>query len=525
MSKEKVLLIGFDGATWDLIAPWADEGKLPAFRKLMQEGAWGDLESTIPPLSPAAWTSILTGVNPGKHSVFCFVKPKEGSYFVRPISSRDKKAKSIWHLLSDQGRKVVLINIPFTYPVDRVKGVMISGLGTPSRSSEFSYPPEFKQKLLRRFPDYDVDFNEDLIQLSSDKSSMLDKVKVVTAEQIRAGKYLLENEDWHLFAIVFRSADVIQHYYWNDKATILEYYRQVDEFLQWSMARMDADTTLLVCSDHGFSGVHTRVYANNWLHQLGLLQLNKPTKALWNRLSPSAETLQRMLVKFGFRNIAWRLKRSPLLEVVIKHLVHSEELQYIFDVDWLRTKAYFGETSGGMVNVNLRGREPRGFVDEGGFETLREYIMKEALELRDPATSLNAIKQAYKGDEIYSGESRDIPDVVLLANEGYNLRGSYNKAGNIFEREEVRNGDHHRSGIIAAYGRGIKRGGKLEGASVYDITPTILHLMGIPVPSYMDGKVSVEVLTEEVAALKPRTGSEQERVRDRISDLKRRGGL
>ncbi|MFC1999226.1 alkaline phosphatase family protein [Chloroflexota bacterium] len=516
----KVLVIGLDGATWEVVAPLADEGKLPALRKLMQEGAYGDLESTMPPNTPSAWTSIFTGVNAGKHSLFCFVKRKEGSYFIKPISSRDKKVKSIWHILSEQGRRVILMNIPCTYPVDKVNGIMISGLGTPSRSACFTYPPKFKQKLLREFPNYDVDFNEDLILLSSDKSFILDKIKFLTAEQISVAKHLFETEPWHLFTIVFRSTDLIQHYYWNDKETIFEYYRQIDEFLQWSMSNMDRNTTLLVCSDHGFSGVNTRVCLNNWLHEIGLLQLNRPTNTLWKKLLPSAETVQRLLAKFGLRNLAWRLKRSRLLEVVVKHLVPSEDLQYLFNVDWSRTKAYFWESSGGIISVNLKGREPQGIVEEAEFDTIREQVIKEALQLKDPKISRNIINHACRGEEEYHGESPDIPDVILLPNKGYRLWGAYNKSGNICEDEVVRIGDHRRNGILAAYGGQVRPGGRIEGARVYDVTPTILRLLGIPVPSYMDGKTTVEVSTEETTNLKPDTGVEQRRIRDRITRLK-----
>jgi len=523
-AKGKVVVIGLDGATWDLVLPWVEEGELPAFRKLIREGAYGNLESTIPPITPAAWTSIFTGVNPGKHSVFGFIKRKEDSYFVRPVSSQDKKVKSIWHLLSERGRKMVLINIPFTYPVDRVKGIMISGLGTPSRNSNFTHPPEFKQQLLRKFPNYYIDFNEDLILRSSDKSFILEQIKAVTATQIKVGKYLFENEDWHLFTIVVRSPDTIQHYYWNDQETILEYYRQADEFMQWVMAGMTTDTTLLVCSDHGFFGVSTRVHINNWLDRLNLLQLNKVRNGLWNKLLPSAETLHRILAKFGFRRLVWNLKRSQLLEIVMKHFVHSEGFQYIFDIDWLKTKACFLEASAGIININLKGREPQGVVEEEEFEALREYIIKEALKLVDPATSHNVIKGAYKGNEVYFGESSNIPDVLLLANEGYRLVGVYNRAGDIFEPEKELTGNHYRTGIIAAYGRGIRRGGRIKVASVYDVTPIILQLMGIPIPNYMDGAPSEQLLDADVLALKP-SSRKEEQIRDRIRELKRQGKL
>ena len=263
MGSKKVVLIGVDGATWKFIEPWIKNNKLKGLKKMVLGGARADLESTVPPISPSAWTSIFTGTDPGKHNIFGFVKRKKDSYFVTPISSFDRKTTPVWKLISDHGKRCVLINIPFAYPPDEINGIMTTGLGTPSKSSEFCYPKSFRKILLKKFPEYDVDFNEDLIEFGLDKTPV-QHIKTITNEQIRLAKKLFKSESWDLFSIVFRSTDVIQHYYWNDEKVILDCYQQLDAFIDWVSEKLDKDTYLIICSDHGFSNVHTSIYINNY---------------------------------------------------------------------------------------------------------------------------------------------------------------------------------------------------------------------------------------------------------------------
>ena len=496
MTNQKVVLLGIDGATWSLIKPWIKEKKLPGFQKLLENGAHSDLESTTPPLSPPAWTSIFTGTNPGKHNIFGFVKRKENSYFITPISSKDRMANPIWKIISDCGKRCVLLNIPFSYPPDPVNGIMTSGLGTPSRNSEFVYPADYRKKILREFPKFDVDFNEDLIFLGTNRDP-IKQIKDITHAQTLLGKHLFKTEKWDFFSVVFRSTDVIQHYYWNDRDAVLDCYRQMDDFLNWTLDNLGSDTTLLVCSDHGFEPVHTSVNMNNWLEKKGFLSMNKNKKKGIKRILPSAETIQIWLLKLGLRNLVSRLKRSKFIEPVVRRLIPSRRVQHLCDIEWGKSDVYFREGSFGMLNVNLKGREPEGKVKQGGLKKVQEKLIREALKWKDPRNGNRVIRKGYPGHEVYHGTSKNIPDMVLIRNDGYKLQGGYDRTGKIFEEESTRIGDHAKYGILSAYGRGVNKKKELKGAKVYDLAPTILYLLGISVPGEMDGNVLLELFIKE----------------------------
>lgn len=484
-SRLRVIMLGWDGATWDLLLPWVEEGKLPGIGRVMEGGVWGTLLSVIPPISPSAWTTIFTGVNPGKHGVFGFVKRKPGSYFITPISSRDRKAAPIWSILSAEGKRVVLVNIPFAYPPDQVNGIMITGLGTPSKRSDFVQPPDRKATIVRQFPHYDVDYNEDQILLSDDKSFVLDEIERVTKSQIEAFAHLLRTEEWDFAAAVFRSLDVVQHFFWDDPDSVLEYYQQLDDLLDWCLSSfMQEGDSLLVCSDHGFCRVHMRLYINNWLESLGLLAISKPKSG--QRSRPSAETFQAILLAMGMKSLVWRLKRSEKLESVLGGVVRSTRFQHLLDMRWTETRAYFGDESDGLVWLNLEGREPEGIVASEQRKALQEQIIQAALQIRDPSTGQPVIHSAYAGDDLFDGDGM-IPDIVLLPNEGYRLVGGYNYAGSMFVKEKARIANHAPEGVLAAFGPLVRKGERIYGAGVTDITPTILRMLDFGMLKGMDG--------------------------------------
>ena len=494
--KAKAILVGLDGATWNLIKPWAEDGSLPSFKKIIQNGSTGGLLSSIPPSSPIAWASIFTGRNPGKHSIFSFVKPKAGSYFIRPISSRDIKSETLWDFLTRHGKRGIYLNIPFSYPIKKINGIITSGLGTPSIKSKFSYPENIKEDIAKKFPNYNVDFEEDLILRSENRKFIIPKIRETTSEHIGLSKYLFKRERWVLFSIVLRSLDVIQHYYWNDKEIILQYYQQIDEFLGWLTENMDENMTLLICSDHGFNYAYKKVCINNWLEKIGLLKVKNSGKDLTSNSLLSAETIQKYLMKLGLKKIVWWAKRSKLLEPMTHYLFPSKQFRHIYQIDWANTKAYYLVGSAGIININLKGREPQGIV-ESEYVEIRNNILEMVSNLRKSRFSKKPIKRAYQGEEIYHGD-QDIPDIFLLKNPGFVLAGGYNHSGNIFQREVSRVGDHEETGVLLAYGTGIKSG-KIEGARIYDIAPTILSILKIPIPQDVDGKILNGIFKESLS--------------------------
>ncbi len=521
--RPKIIVIGLDGATWDLIKPWADEGKLPTFKYLMENGAWGVLESTIPPLSPSAWVSIYTGCKPSKHGIFGFVKRKEDSYFYRPISSKDVKKPTVWEILSEYGLRSIVINALFMYPPKPINGVIITGLGTPSKNSDFVYPKSYKELILKNFPKYDVDFNEDLLLVSSEAEEFINRIKEVTSEQIRLTEYFIKNEQWDFLFSIFRALDVIQHYFWNDQKLIFEFYKIFDNFLKDLMNDLKGDNfVLFVVSDHGFAPVKKYFCVNNWLEQIGLLK----TAERIRKSLITAESVKKVLLKIGMRNLVWKLKRNKILEKILK-IIPSEELGYVYQIRWEETKAYFYEGSDGIININLIGREPSGIVKKDEYEDVVRFIVNKLKELKDPETGEMIIEKVYTKKELFGTNDDDLPDIFILMKDGYRAV-AYNKIdGNSLLMPPIhgrifRPADHHINGIFIAYGWNIAKKQLVNKVRLWDIVPTILYILEIPIISHMDGQVLTSIFRSISKQPVKCIQGEKERIKRKIRELRKK---
>ena len=152
-----MLVIGLDGATWTNLKPLADRGDMPTLQRLMREGAWGTLDSTIPALTPPAWTSLVTGTNPGKHGIYHFRHTPPGDYYQRRLNNaRDIRSLTLWQRLGAYGKRVGIINVPLCHPVYPVNGFMTSDPFAPEAPLVSVYPPE----LAAEFRDFVADVTE-----------------------------------------------------------------------------------------------------------------------------------------------------------------------------------------------------------------------------------------------------------------------------------------------------------------------------------------------------------------------------
>ncbi len=506
----RVIVIGLDGATWDLIKPWAYEGKLPTFKVIMDNSARGTLESTLPPLSPSAWSSIFTGVTPAKHSVWGFVKQKKDSYFIRPITSKDIKEKLLWDYLTENGLKGIFFNIPFVYPPKKINGILTTGLGTPSKNSNFAYPPEVKHEIREKFPDYDVDFNEDEILRFGNKRSISEKILKITKAHMDAFKFYYKKEKAYVYSVVIRSLDVVQHYFWDDLDTLFQFYNQADDFLAWILANKKREDILVICSDHGFRGINKNFYINDFLKKEGLLNVEK--NAIGRKIRPSAEAMHKVLIKLQLRKLIWEIKHSKHLEQLLK-IFPSEKIPANM-IKWNETKAYYQEGSEGIIKINVKDRDPEGVVDLKDYDEVRGTIIKKILEFRDPKNGEKVIEFAKRGEEIYSN-GEYIPDIIVYPKEGYKLAWGFSKSGSAVEKERERNGEHAIDGIIALYGISVKN--TEIKAKVYDVTPTILWALGLAHNSNsFDGMVIEEAFKEEMIPVKVDT-RRHESIRDLTS--------
>jgi predicted AlkP superfamily phosphohydrolase/phosphomutase len=503
--KRKVLVIGLDGAEPSLVFKWAKEGKLPNIAKLMENGAYGKLKSTIPPITGPAWVSFMTGKNPGKHGIYYFLQRKKNSYQRKLVSSKSINGKTLWRILSDAGLKVGVVNVPLTYPPEKVNGFIVSGYMTPSEKVGFTYPENLKNLLLKM--GYRINDNEKLRFYEGGRRYLEDLYDVLR-RQNSVVLYLIEEYDWDFFMYVFQGLDHVQHIFWKymDSAHILHdseaeaelknaienYYKECDKQIGEMIKKSEKNILIILLSDHGFGRCVKRIYINNWLLKKGLLALReKYGKSLSNKEHISKQSMYRLLVKFRLE------KLSKIIPKKIKDQIPSNIPEYS-DIDWQKTKVY-AHGAYPLIYINLKGREPQGIVEPGEeYENLRNYIINELYKLKDPETGEKVIDKIYKKEEIYWGENLDkAPDIIAIQKDEYTITTFGDISSNVISPiKDGGTGTHRIYGTFIASGNRIKKI-NINDVEIVDIFPTILYYFGLPIPKDVDGRVLKEIFVED----------------------------
>lgn len=506
----KVLVIGLDGATLDLIEPWARQGKLPVLASMMERGAYGRLRSVMPVLSSAAWSSFMTGMNPGKHSLYDFARREPGSYRLRVMRRDHNRAASLWKILSQHGHKVGVMNVPMTYPPEPVNGFLVSGLGTPDFQT-FTYPPTLGKELLER--GYRI--NKRVAYRPGNEAAYLQEVNELADRQLEGALWLMKEHEWDFFMVVFFDTDQMAHFFWrfmdpshpaHDPRTAAEYgdaiqnfYQKMDSSIGELTQAAGADTTVFVLSDHGTGPAYQDVFLNEWLRQEGYLETGgdspqlKGGHRLFARLGLTRNGVSAMLRKSGLSRLEGWIKEA--LGDRIELLPRTTRAEFPQAIDWSRTRAYsFGYQ--GQIYINLQGREPQGIVSPGkAYEQLCQEITERLMALTDPRDGKPVIDQVFRREEIFSGPYIDFaPDLTLVMRGlSYNTRQGYEfsaRAGKVFsDPVTFESGSHRPQGILFAAGPTVRPGGLREGAQLVDLAPTILNLLGVRAPEGMDGRV------------------------------------
>jgi len=477
---------------------------MPNLARLMQMGTTTSLSSTVPPITAPAWTSFLTGCNPGKHGVYAFRGPMRGNW-QRPVSNAKAiRAPRIWQFLELFGLSAGLLNVPMTYPVEPLNGYMVAGMLTPDRNKAVAYPDDVQHML--REQGYVVDLHIGRRELEphtgEEVISLADALVATIQQRARTAVQLLTQRQTSFFAVVFVATDRIQHYAWQyierliqqpdivqgDHVCqrVLAVYQEVDRAIGTLLANLDEQTAVIVISDHGFCGLHTRVHLNEWLAREGWLKFRQGAREARGRAKRWRGWLKRLLPR---RVLLWGRKA-----LAVTHTL-----------EWAQTQAYTGDASENAVRINVAGREPEGTVEPGApYQKVRAEIAAALAELRDPRNGLPIMRHVYERERIYNGPFLDLaPDIVFEPAEGYEITSEIAYRGHIFEdvHDEGR-GIHAREGILIAAGAGIRSGSRGE-AEIADVAPTVLYLLGLPVPAEMDGRVLEEILLSEWLEVRP----------------------
>jgi predicted AlkP superfamily phosphohydrolase/phosphomutase len=461
----RVLIVGWDGADWEILDPLLGAGDLPNLAALIARGRRGVSRSCVPSHSWAAWPTFLTGLDPAGHGVFDILEYAPGVSRRMPVSFRSILAPTWPQRLSEAGRRTLLVNVPLTYPPPMIEGVVVAG-GVIPQGSVYSHPPDAGPR---------IGWPINRGSWTTFRNRPLDLVKDVedTSRRRAEGmRRLMDEEPWDVACMVFVSPDRIQH-------CLLEYvhpghpgyeraaaspvagrvrdvYRLLDRELGTLLERVDGDDLVMLMSDHGHQPVTRALNMNRLLEQLGFLTMGRGSG----------------LVSL----LAWGRARALARKLYDRLGLHGKVAVPTPPVDWARTVAYTSVTSTGEgVSIALRGREPDGKVDRADFDRVRDEVAAALLAFRDPGTGARPIAAVHRKENVLSGPYLDrAPDLLLEPAPLYSLA----HARQTVEPADWLSGDHRPEGIYVAAGPGVAPGEGPE-ISLADFASRVLEAAGV----------------------------------------------
>ena len=511
----KVLIVGLDGATFKIIRPLMELGRLPNISRLIERGASGDLRAATPPITPVCWSSFLTGKNPGKHGIFDFVQMREGKYALEFVNGGYRKSETIWKYLNESGYRVGVLNVPFTYPPERVDGYMIAGMDAPVMDRSAAYPPEIFDEIIEKLGGYS------LWSIGKKGDTFRRELKEVIDDTADVCDYLLEKRPVEAFMVVYGATDQVQHFYLDDAAAkafaegdeqrlkddaIAETYSRVDAALGRLLERTDGETTVILMSDHGAAPIKKLFFLDRWLADNGFLARKAAEDGAGKRriVGGAVRLAKTFATQYLPRSLQDRILQSGVFSRIrsmrremVSHMTFS-------DIDWSATRAFPLGRSGG-IRINLEGRDPEGIVPAEDFERTCKEV-SAALTLLCDEDGSRVVSRVYRREELYQGACVDrAPDLVLTTTDcrymvrqsdgpdGPTLGTQLGAAWGAFDIP----GTHDMDGILTFTGPGIKPGTIVTGAQLEDVAPTLLYLLGEPIPKDMDGRALTEIVEED----------------------------
>lgn len=498
----RVLVVGIDGAPPALVRRWMADGELPTLARLREDGVFGTLRSTPNMTSPSAWTSIATGVNPGRHGIVGFFDRLPGSYRFRQSSALARRAPPWWVLASEAGLRVATLNMPCSWPADEVNGVMVAGWLTPADDAPgFTWPAELAAEIRGRFGAYPL--HSDVARLVARGRHRAARERIVgnLRRKAQIAAELLAREPFDLLSVVFADTDAAEHYYLHladpahpehDPALlarvgdpVLAAYREVDRGIEEILRRVGDLDAVLVISDHGAGASYRgELFLPGLLDALGWQSRGR---GMVRRITAALRGVLPAGLTHRLADMARRSGRDWASEMLVG------------DVRWEHTRA-FTALSGGRadLSLNVRGREPQGVIDAGCTAEAVEELRTTLLAAEDPALGTPAIAELPHRSDLYEGPHVELaPDLLVRWSEEAAPLSGLRCDGVAISRPEERplqTGAHRPDGLVIAAGRGIAHGE--VAASVYDVAPTVLHLCGLPVPAYCDGEVVAGIFAQ-----------------------------
>lgn len=486
----RAVVIGLDGAAWHLLDPLLEAGAMPNLAALRARGASGILRSTVPPVTPPAWTSAFTGVNPGRHGIYGFHRGHAQSDKQELMHSGRVRATTVWEVANAQDARVGVFNVPLTFPPQELDGWMVSGMMTPGLGQHltgFVWPPQLEPELLSWIPNYVVEMSSNWEQDWRDAS--LCRRALESIEQRHAAlEKLLEAEQCEVIFSVLEAPDRLQHMYYRYmdpkdelydspegqrfRPEITRCFEAMDKTVGLLAGYAADEGGVIVCSDHGFTAWEVSVHTNALLAEWGLLRLKPAARAMQSRLAQGVVPLARRVLPTKVRRQAKR--------------------QTFAAIDWSKTKAFASPDYLQGIFVNLQGRERLGIVPESELNTMKSEIARRFETLRGPDGDLVA-DRVWRSEEIFHGEAADgAPDLVLaMKDHRFEPDDELFHKSPFTDHSALPRGVHHPEGMVVIAGPGARAGHPIDG-SIMDVAPTLLYQAGLKVPEGLDGKVLID---------------------------------
>lgn len=513
----KVFVLGLDGATWDVLDPLFELGLLPNLARLRKQGSWGSLKSVFPPLSPVAWTAVMTGKNSGKHGVFEFLEYRHNPLGGRVNSSRAVQSDLVWEIASRYGKRAVIGGIPLSYPArpeGHFPGFFLGDFLSPAGAPDFASDPAIFAELERAVGPYRP--WSTVVHDGGNEAAVLADLTAFLEQHLKAIQFLMKRCDWDLFLFDVMATDRLQHELWHVwdlthraargrqtelaalRPKLIGFWQLLDREIGAIVEQLPRDAAFLVISDHGFGPIEHYVNFNVWLLDQGYIALDRSfyvqQKHWCHRRGVSPEWLYGMMNKLGlgsYRVSRFRGKQKSLLDRIGESLFLSRR-----HIDWSRTRAY-AQGNFGQIFLNLKGRQPNGCVAPEDARHLLDDLKAALRAIRHPETGKPLVAHVHEREELYHGPHTTLaPDLtVVLGDWRYRTIGLHDFATHrVISPAFGPTGDHRLEGILVAAGPAIRAGSRPLEASLLDIAPTVLHLLGVPVPSDMDGRALTDLL-------------------------------
>jgi predicted AlkP superfamily phosphohydrolase/phosphomutase len=455
LKQKRLLVIGLDCAPPALVFQRAEE--LPNLKKLMENGVYGNLRSSDPPITIPAWMVMATGRDPGQLGLYGFRHRQGYSYNKMWIANSTAiKEKTVWDYLAEQGKESILVSVPPSYPPKPVRGKLISCFITPTKEQSYTYPESLKQELEDRFGG----FIFDVVFRTQDRAQVLQEIYQMTTNHFQVIDYLLEDKNWTLFWFVEIGVDRMHHAFWKFmdrehhlyepgnpfETAIFDYYKFLDENIGRLLKKLNDRTAVLVVSDHGAKRMKGAFCVNDWLIEQGDLVVTEPPEKGQN----------------------------------------VEKLK----IDWNRTRAWGWGGYYARIFLNVEGREPQGIIKPEDYEAVRDELAERIKAIRGPQGE-EWKTVVIKPQEHYPELNGDYPDLMVYFDDLYWRSAGTLGYGSLYLQENDTGPDdavHDYEGIYILYDP-ERPGGRVQNANILDIAPTILALLDGPEVAGLRGKV------------------------------------